>query len=188
MSQLTLVALILLVVILWKFGPWFRSQRILSYEFPEGWWRHVSLIVPEYVNWSRLRKNRLEDYIRLFIDKIEFVTAPSIQDEFEITHRVAIATQAFLLFENIRPNPLTNIEKIYIEQSHLENNDSYGLIKLCWLEKELNFKILVDATPLGSRLRDEEKECLASFMTDGRVADSDINSRLIEIFGQAHTN
>src|SRR5690606_18713557 len=100
LSQLTLIALFLLIVALWKFGPWFRKRRILSYEFPVGWWLHVELIVPDCQQWNYHRRRRLEDYVRIFVDRIDFVVSASMHDEFEIKHRVAIATQAFLLFEN----------------------------------------------------------------------------------------
>ncbi|PIR28278.1 MAG: hypothetical protein COV38_16640, partial [Bdellovibrionales bacterium CG11_big_fil_rev_8_21_14_0_20_38_13] len=72
MSQLTLIALILLVAFLWKFGPWFRQQRILSYDFPIGWWHHVELIDPNHSHWPVLKRKKLEAYVRLFIDQVEF--------------------------------------------------------------------------------------------------------------------
>src|SRR5690606_10592200 len=127
LSQLTVIALILLVAGLWKFGPWNRRRRILSYEFPIGWWLHVGRIASDYESWTSDRKSRFMDYVRLFVDRIEFLPSSSLEDEFEIKHRIAFATQAFLLFGHMNSDPIAHIEKFYVQRSSREPSDSIGL-------------------------------------------------------------
>tara|TARA_R110000868_G_scaffold117600_16_gene312643 strand:- start:23226 stop:23789 length:564 start_codon:yes stop_codon:yes gene_type:complete len=183
LSQLTLVALVILIAILWKFAPWSRAQRILSYDFPEGWWRHVALIDPSHESWSNRRKKHFEDYARLFVDRVEFVLSPSMQEDFEIKHRIAFATQAFLLFENISPDPLRNIEKIYIVSSFSDAQESYGLLCLSWSEIDLNYERLIDATELSMRVRTDDKKYLAAFVNHQLVDLPEIKARLEQVLG-----
>ncbi len=164
MSQLTLIALILLVAFLWKFGPWFRQQRILSYDFPIGWWRHVAVVAPDCDSWSLQRKRQLEDYVRLFVDRIEFVVADDLQEEFEIRHRVAFATQAFLLFEHQPFDPLRHIEKFYVQRFSNESKPSEGLPRLFWEERDLNFITMFEISTLAGELDSNELTLLPTIV------------------------
>ena len=183
MSQLTLIAIFLLVIAMWKFGPWFRKRRILSYEFPIGWWNHVAIIVPNYQQWSHARKSRLMDYVRLFVDRIDFTPAPSMAEELEIKHRVAIATQAFLLFEYQRGDPLRHIERFYLQRSSHETSASSGLPKLFWEERDLNFITLFEVSSLGGSLQPYELGQLANFLKDELNTDPEAGKNIKSVLG-----
>jgi len=183
LSQLTLIALILLVAFLWKFGPWFRQQRILSYDFPIGWWHHVELIDPNHSHWPVLKRKKLEAYVRLFIDQVEFIAAPSLNPELEIKHRVAIATQFFLVVQNIQPNPFKGLERIYLQNSQAESNETNGLITLFWEDKKHNFKAIMDASQMGSMLSNEDKEFMNDYLTGKTISDKEIAQRLERVLG-----
>jgi len=152
LSQLTIIALILLVAGLWKFGPWNRKRRILSYEFPSGWWQHVALIAPDWNNWEEQRKRKITDYIRLFVDRVEFNIAPSLKEEFEIRHRIAFATQAFLLFENFSYDPIEHIDRFYVQKNSDEIHQELGMARLFWEEKRLNYITFFEVSKLSGSL------------------------------------
>lgn len=139
MSQLTIVALILLVAALWKFGPWNRRHRILSYDFPEGWWFHVEIIDPTCRSWSQQRRSRLMDYVRLFVDRVDFIVDEPLKSEFEIKHRVAFATQAFLVFESFKHDPIQHVDKFFVQNTSDDPDQGHGLPRLFWHEKRLNY-------------------------------------------------
>tara|TARA_R110000868_G_scaffold129349_5_gene338028 strand:+ start:8158 stop:8721 length:564 start_codon:yes stop_codon:yes gene_type:complete len=183
LSQLTLVALVILIAVLWKFAPWSRAKRILSYDFPEGWWRHVAIIDPDYSSWSLRKRKYFEDYARLFVDRIDFVTSPSMQEEFEIKHRIALATQAFLLFKNISPDPLRHIERIYIAKSFDEINETFGLLSLSWDQRDYNYERFVDATELSMKIRTDDKKFLTGFMLGELKDEPEVQARLEQVLG-----
>ena len=184
MSQLTLVALILLVAFLWKFGPWFRSKRILSYEFPIGWWNHVALIDPQHPDWPLRKRNKLEDYVRLFIDQVEIITSEDFSEELQIKHRVALATQFFLVTQNLRANPYKDLERIYLQNSKDEVRESNGLITLYWNDLPENFQSIISASPLNYTIYSEDKPEVADYLTGKDVSSPETRERLDKAFGQ----
>lgn len=183
MSQLTLIALILLVAFLWKFGPWFRQQRILSYDFPIGWWHHVALIDPNHSYWPIHKKKKLEAFVRLFIDQVEFISSSTLNPQLEIKHRVAIATQFFLVTQNIRPNPFKQLERIYLQNTQNESNETNGLMTLYWEDLAQNFIVIVDASQLGSMILPQDKENLAHYLTGKKISETEIVQRLERVLG-----
>ncbi len=184
LSQLTLVALILLVAFLWKFGPWFRSKRILSYEFPIGWWNHVALIDPQHSLWSKYKRNQLEDFVRLFIDQVEIIPADDLKEDLQIKHRVAIATQFFLVTQNIKPDPFKTLERIYLQNFKDEVRESNGLMTFYWEDKIENFQSIISASTLNYAIYSEDKPEIANYLTGKEVSNPETKARLDNIFGQ----
>ena len=183
MSQLTLVALVLLVAFLWKFGPWNRINRILSYDFPSGWWNHIKLITELAEHWPAYEKKQLERFIQVFVDQVEFHLDPSLEEEFEIKHRVAIATQFYLVIQNIKPNPFKTLERVFLQRSMHEQFQTQGLLTLFWDNKDENFKQIVNATGLSTSLSTEDKEQICDYLTKKMTSDPEVEQRLRNVFG-----
>lgn len=183
MSQLTVIALILLVAGLWKFGPWNRRRRILSYEFPIGWWLHVGRIASDYESWPVERKSRFMDYVRLFVDRIEFLPSSSLEDEFEIKHRIAFATQAFLLFGHLNSDPIAHIEKFYVQRSSREPSNSIGLPRLFWEELDLNYITFFEVSKFGGSLDPYELSQLPNAIKNELGSDPDVSAKLKSVLG-----
>ncbi|PIP88726.1 MAG: hypothetical protein COW79_17215, partial [Bdellovibrionales bacterium CG22_combo_CG10-13_8_21_14_all_38_13] len=89
----------------------------------------------------------------------------------------------FLVVQNIQPNPFKGLERIYLQNSQAESNETNGLITLFWEDKKHNFKAIMDASQMGSMLSNEDKEFMNDYLTGKTISDKEIAQRLERVLG-----
>jgi hypothetical protein len=67
----------ILGIFLWKLGPWNYRQRILSYEFPEGWQNEIEQTLHNYEHMSAELKKSIQQGLKILMAEKQWQTSES---------------------------------------------------------------------------------------------------------------
>jgi hypothetical protein len=137
----------ILGILFWKLGPWNNRQRILSYEFPEGWQVEIEQTISSFHEMTPTLKKKLQKGIQVLMAEKQWHSAESG----ELIHRYKLkslilgawvgACSKDPYFKNIENMELGVLSSHYTLSIQYDSN---GIYSHKWFQPELVKELGID--------------------------------------------